>query len=512
MTTMLLALQMKQTGITPAMVAESFELAQLAEASLVGSNIAQMAARFAGKDDDLARLVREQQDLGRKLADAESARVEALSQVAGQRDAAKEAALEKQIESDRAELARRDAEIASRYPEYQELTSRAPVSTTDAQALLGPDEAIVVYMNVKRSAYAWVVRHERVDFVELPTTGPDVRSQVQFVRSKLQPDDAGKLPEITPATSNALYRSIFAPIEASLRGATRVFLVPPVGPLQTIPFAVLGDDQDHWLATRYAFSVLPSVSSLRALRRFGRGERAQVAFVGFGDPLLEGKSGAQRDISTAQVFTERSAEGLADVDSLRKAPRLPETADELRSLSAALGGSSKDLFLGERATETAVKTTDLSRYRLVAFATHGITAGELSGAREPGLVLTPPAKPSQNDDGYLSSSEVADLRLNADWVLLSACNTAAADGSPGAEGLSGLARAFFYSGSRALLVSNWPVASEAAKELVSATVRNFANAPAAGKAEALRLAMVSTMANPKFAHPFFWAPFSEVGD
>jgi len=513
--TTILAQQMKKTGPTPAIAAESFELAQLAEASLVGANIAQMAARFAGKDDELARLVREQQDLGRKLATAEATRVSALSAASAQGDAESEAQLQKDIDTERAELARRDGEIAARFPAYQALTSQKPVSATEAQALLAPNEAMVVYMLVKRQAFAWVVRHDRVDFIELPTNRPDVITQVQFIRSKLQPDDAGKLPEIAPATSNTLYKAIFAPLEPSLAGASKIILVPPQGALQGIPFGVLGDGEGaggHWLAKRYAFEVLPSVSSLRALREFQRGKPASAAFVGFGDPALDGPAEQQRGLSTAQVYTTRGVAGLADVDSLRKAPRLPETADELRSLSSALGGKAKDVYLGERATETVVKSTDLSKFRLVAFATHGVTAGELAGANEPGLVLTPPSTPSAIDDGYLSSGEVADLKLNADWVLLSACNTAAADGAPGAEGLSGLARAFFYSGSRALLVSNWPVASEATRQLVSTTVRNYAHAPKAGKAEALRLAMVSMMDDPQFAHPFYWAPFSVVGD
>jgi CHAT domain-containing protein len=92
-------------------------------------------------------------------------------------------------------------------------------------------------------------------------------------------------------------------------------------------------------------------------------------------------------------------------------------------------------------------------------------AGELSGIAEPGLILSPPARATEADDGYLSASEVAQLKLDADWVLLSACNTAAPDGTPGAEGLSGLAKAFFYAGARSLLVSHWAVVSDATVRL-----------------------------------------------
>ena len=91
---------------------------------------------------------------------------------------------------------------------------------------------------------------------------------------------------------------------------------------------------------------------------------------------------------------------------------------------------------------------DLSDYRVLAFATHGLVSGELSGLGEPALVFTPPETGTEADDGLLTASEIATLKLDADWVILSACNTAAADGTPGAEGLSGMAKAFFYAAGR----------------------------------------------------------------
>jgi CHAT domain-containing protein len=174
--------------------------------------------------------------------------------------------------------------------------------------------------------------------------------------------------------------------------------------------------------------------------------------------------------------------------------------------------------LGEAATETAIKAMSaddrLARARVVHFATHGLIAGEVKGLAEPALVLTPPAEGTdaaalEKDDGLLTASEVAQLKLNADWVILSACNTAAGDGGDG-EALSGLARAFFYAGARALLVSHWPVNSEAAVKL---TTRIFAQKADIGRAEALRQAMLATIAEGgRSAHPSHWAPFVVVGE
>ncbi|MCQ4028476.1 CHAT domain-containing protein, partial [Klebsiella pneumoniae] len=132
----------------------------------------------------------------------------------------------------------------------------------------------------------------------------------------------------------------------------------------------------------------------------------------------------------------RGEGALADPAKLRALPSLPGSKAELEALAA--GYPSGVVRIGAAATETAVKATDaeaLSRARFVVFSTHGLMAG--AAFAEPGLVLTPPETATEIDDGYLTASEAAGLRLNADLVVLSACNTAAPDGRPGAEGLSG---------------------------------------------------------------------------
>ena len=136
-----------------------------------------------------------------------------------------------------------------------------------------------------------------------------------------------------------------------------------------------------------------------------------------------------------------------------------------------------------------MKRAPLADYRIVYFATHGLVAGDVKGLAEPSLALSIPEQPSELDDGLLTASEVAQLKLNADWVVLSACNTIAGD-KPGAEALSGLARSFFYAGARALLVSHWAVDSEAATRLTTSTFDRLKSDPKIGRAEALRQAML----------------------
>ena len=209
--------------------------------------------------------------------------------------------------------------------------------------------------------------------------------------------------------------------------------------------------------------------------------------------------------------------GLADVEFLRGQAPLPETADELCAVARDLHADVGELRLGERATEREVKrlseTGQLAQYRIVHFATHGALAGQVQGNAEPGLLLTPPATASEEDDGYLTASEIAGLKLDADWVILSACNTAAG-GAQGAEALSGLARAFIYAQARALLVSHWEVDSAATVKLITGAMSRLAANKSMGRAEAMRQSMLALIdkGEPREAHPAFWAPFVTVGE
>jgi len=253
------------------------------------------------------------------------------------------------------------------------------------------------------------------------------------------------------------------------------------------------------------------VSSLRALRQFANADHASAAFLGIGDPVLTGSSALASAVTLVSLF--RGA--TADVEKVRQLPPLPETADELRAIAKTLGASDADLLLGERASEPVLRQMPLDHYKIIEFATHGLMSGELKGLAEPALVLTPPSQATLDDDGLLTASKIATLKLNADWVVLSACNTAAGDGTPDAGGLSGLAKAFFYAGARSLLVSHWPVQSDAAVKLTTDAFAELSEDPTIGRAEALRrsmMAMLDPANSPKFAHPLYWAPFVLAGE
>jgi CHAT domain-containing protein len=274
-----------------------------------------------------------------------------------------------------------------------------------------------------------------------------------------------------------------------------------------------------WLVKRHAINVLPSVASLKALRQFAAREPAAKPLIGYGDPVFRPhEPGSQRGAAGPADTTPRASGGSwrgAGVDQARlmaALPALPDTAAELRTIAGKVGES--DLHLGAAASETNVKRARLADYRIVYFATHGLVAGDVEELGEPALVLSLPKEPSEHDDGLLTAGEVAQLKLNADWVVLSACNTAAGD-RIGGEALSGLARAFFYAGARTLLVSHWTVDSQAAARLTTATFDVMASQPGIGRAEALRRAMLAYLgdpSDPQNAYPAYWAPFALVGE
>ena len=274
--------------------------------------------------------------------------------------------------------------------------------------------------------------------------------------------------------------------------------------------------------------MLPSVPSLLVLRKQAKAASAAEPFVGYGDPKLDGNpecgesqppkacpgegaaagsAPAKRGWS-ARGFASYFRGGRGDVGTLRKLCPLPEAALELGCVANSLNARPGSVLTRKAATETAVKHAALDRYRVLHFATHGLLAGQAalvgSSAAEPALVLTPPETASDEDDGLLTASEITQLKLNADWVVLSACNTAG-DEKSGAEALSGLARAFFYAGARSLLVSHWEVDSYAATMLTTTAFKELSVTPDIGPAKALQRSQAALMDDaerPWNAHPF----------
>ena len=425
------------------------------------------------------------------------------------------------------------AEIVRGFPQYLALSEPKPLTIAEVQALLGPEEALIAYLAGASQSFAWVITRERADWALIEVSAEELARTVGRLRAALdpgaEPDSPGPIGTQAPfdhALAHQLYRQVLAPVAPAIAGKSHLIVVP-AGPLARLPFQVLvtappaeartPEERNRsaaWLVKSTALSVLPSVPALHALRRLAPQGAGSKPFLGVGDPVLQGLPGEQR---SAKRNTRNPARfyrnGLADLRAVRELEPLPDTADEIRTIAGVLGASSDDVLLRQQASEARIKARDLSAFRVLHFATHGLVAGDLSGVDEPALVLTPPDRPTEVDDGLLTASEIAALRLNADWVVLSACNTAAAAGDSdgqGADALSGLARAFFYAGARTLLVSHWAVYSAAATELTTQTFKALSANAGMGRAQAFRQSMLALIAQGR--PPSYWAPFVIVGE
>ncbi len=539
-------------------VAESFRIADLARGSSVQAAIAASAARAQLPNAALAELVRRDQD-GQNQALALDKILARLATVPeAQRLNKVIADMRTEVERLRAEHITLQADIRQRFPEYGELIDPKPATLAAVGKALAPGEALVSIYLGETQSYVWTVgTQDKTSFRVVPMSRAAVADEVAQLRlSMVFKDDEDQPPVFDIARASKLYQAFLAP-DAGLWQDAKVLSVIPHGALGQIPFALLPtgavpvakegqalDKAIPWLIRKVAIAQLPSANAFLALRRSQVSRTERGSFIGFGDPIfvanagLTTKRGRARNLQIGKeadtvmeqlsqpksgspsVSTKTPATAsLRLTNAFQHLPALPDTGEELLEIAAALKADvGRDVYVGRRATETQVKQTNLEQRRVVAFATHGIASGELTGLDQPALALSNPALTGEADtDGFLTMDEVLGLKLDADWVVLSACNTASSDGKA-SEAVSGLGRAFFFAGARSLLVTNWAVETTSARLLTTSLFRREVENPALTRAEALRQAMLDVMNSGdekiglSYAHPAFWAPFSLVGD
>jgi CHAT domain-containing protein len=514
------------------LASEAFLAVQSAQSTAAANALSQMAVRFAAGTGPLADLVRLRQDLGARWHATDHFLLEALSATGERRSDAAIKAARAELSSIESQIEDADAKLAKEFPDYAALANPKPLSVAETQALLAPDEALIAYLIGDKTSYVFAVTREGVSWKELSIGADELTKTVGAIRLGL---DIGAIQQkkadpVKLDALYALYQTILKPVDDFIRTKPKLIVVPD-GALTSLPFHLLVTEppkprnyrEASYLLRRHAITVSPSVSSLKVLRQVANVVPGAKPMTGFGDPLLDQKQpgdarGMPATRSSAPAlrgFSSYFRGSAPDIDALRTGlSPLPTTADELNAVAAALGVPKSEIKLREQATEHAVKSASLADYRIVYFATHGLIAGEVNGLAEPALVLTIPQRPTEEDDGLLTASEVAGLKLNADWVVLSACNTAAGD-RPGAEALSGLARAFFYAGARALLVSHWQVDDKATARIAIDLFTRLSKDPSLSRAEALRqsmLMLIDDPSDPQEAFPAFWAPFVVVGE
>jgi CHAT domain-containing protein len=452
------------------------------------------------------------------------------------------------------------ADIRRRFPQYDELVSPRPVSLANARRVLKPNEALLSIYVTPGGSYVWATGPQGdLRFHFSPKKPEWVADQVKRLRDSVDLTTGISLDRLRfdLEAGQSLYQELLAPVESAWSQADTLLVVANES-LGQIPFSLLPTGapegqaapglpmsqyrQVPWLARKVAVAYLPSVSALVTLRSLPAAPSRRDAFLGFGDPDFGaqteggGTRGAQRVASATRNLKIKRTPGWdenqtsADVPVAPPPPvpetptltALPDTREEITAIATALQADpQRDAFFGPQANRQNVLASDLKRRRIVAFATHGLVAGDLPGLDQPALALSP-AQGRPITDGLLKLEDILKLSLDADLVVLSACNTAAADGT-GAEAVSGLGRGFFYAGARSVLATHWPVETVSARELVTHLFERYAKDAQLTRAQALRRAMLDLIdsdvarddqgrAVMAYSHPAFWAPYALYGD
>jgi len=531
-------------------IKESFQMADLARGSGVQRALTASAARANITDSQLANLARKEQDLQQRINTLTELLTGLLSAPPEQQLPVAQGKIRADIVTFKSERDSLRKEIARKFPDYAELVSPQPASIDRVQKMLRPEEVLISWYFVDKVAYVWAIPKDTPPkFAQLNIGREQMAKTVTDLRKALDPgvSTIDEIPAYDVPLAFKLYEQILAPV-ASVFQNKKIMLTVPHAELGQLPLSLLVTKPTiqptkggavpfasyksvPWLTREIAVSQLPSVTSLTSLRALPAGNSNRKNFIGFGDPYFSAKqeNAAEKQAKTTQLATRgvplnlRSAPKTSGVSSAELAllPRLPDTKNEIEDIAKVVGASNDDIYLNKKASVKQVMSTDLSNRKVVMFATHGLVPGELDGLTQPALALSSPEVTGDKDDGLLTMDKVLTLKLDADWVVLSACNTATGEGA-GSEAVSGLGRAFFYAGARALLVSNWPVDSVASRNMMTDLFTRQQQSQDISKAELLRQAMLNQIDQGgmkegstlkyAYAHPLFWAPFIVVGD
>ena len=542
---------------------ETFGLADAIRGHSVQKDLADSSARMVAKDPALADLARNEQNLAKQIGAQLGTLNNMLALPSDQRDEQTVRAITGAIDKLRADRKTAQLEIKRRFPSYADLIDPKPPSVDEIKNALRPGEALLSYYFGQNASFVWAVPKDGdVAFATVPATALELDAKVRQLRQALEPQVAmvSEIPAFDVALGYELYSLLLKPVEPAWQPAKSLIVVTN-GALGDLPLSVLPTAPAQvdvatkplfsayrnvaWLARSHAVTVVPSASAIVTLRKLPRGSPARDKLIGFGDPYFNAEQAAEAESEQSAPMQVASATGSGDVANVTRGiplrlrasphtedadaatlamlPRLPDTRYELISVATALDADpAKALYLGKAANEQNVETLDLAHYRIVAFSTHGLVPGDLDGLTQPALALTAPDIAGVKGDGLLTMEKILALKLDADWVVLSACNTAAGAGA-GAEAASGLGSAFFYAGTRALLVTNWSVHSASARELITDLFRRQRADAALTRGEALRQAMMALLDGAgavdgsgrtiySYAHPLFWAPYSVIGD
>jgi len=495
---------------------EMFEAAQLAQGGVTSQQIAQATARLSenARDPKVAAAIRAREDIRARLADLYRERDQLEPSTAGGNSPSTSPELDARIAKAQEEAAEAESTLQAASPNYGQLVQQvAPAA--DVLAALAPGEAFVSLTLSDTGGWAFALRDGKVQAAPIPGGLPEIGNQVRRVRASIE-NTTGTPPPFDIEAAQAIYRATLAGLESTLQGADAMVIVP-AGPLLSLPFELLltgPATQDElanapWLLRRASIAHVPAAANFVSLRKVAGNSRAARPWFGFGE---------FRPVTLAQATRTFGRECADSARLYAGLPPLPFARAELDASRRLLGAEPSETLLGPAFTVPGVKRASLKDFRILHFATHALLPAELRCQAEPAIVTSAPAGAADAAGSLLTASAILELDLDADTVILSACNSGGPGGTTAGESLSGLARSFFYAGARSLLVTHWSVNDQIAAYLVADSLRRLGATPALGITGAMRAAQLGMLDEAgkglvgEVAHPFYWAPFAVIGE
>ncbi|HET6979817.1 MAG TPA: CHAT domain-containing protein [Pyrinomonadaceae bacterium] len=393
-------------------------------------------------------------------------------------------------------------------PERRMIFAKPPSLKKLQSSVLADNESLLEFYLGEDRSFAWLISRDAVDFELLPGRKVIEEKVRQYVSElSVAPPNLYLQAKVTKqrVMADELFTLLFGKLANKLRPGSKLIVIPD-GLLNQVPYESLVHN-DRYLIEDHQISYLPSASLIQLLRepsvKSDSNQKDQLDLLAFGDPVFpqQSKTSLTRKAATTPTAVNWQAWDL----DMPKLSRLPRTKDEVEYIASLIPKERMRLYLGKDSTEKAFKQEPLNRYKWIHLATHS-----LIDDRNPGRSAVVLGLDGNNDeDGFLRATEIADLDLNSDLVVLSACETGLGQLLSG-EGVIGLSRSFFIAGARSVVVSQWAVSDISTAQLMKDFYQQLVNHTA--KPAALREAKLRMVhSNSETRHPYYWAPFIIIG-
>lgn len=524
----------------PELVSDFF----LAGETLMRPGVAQtqavLARELSAGDDEAARLFRQSVTLTREV---EQKRV-AIARLSADDKLPPEgktqlADLQRALKSDEEDQASVQAKLAE-FPRYRAISTKA-LTLDDLKASLKPGEAYLKMSELGGAVYAMLVTRESATAYRAGMSPKQLESEVDALRDTISKTENGQ--QVTYPfdleRAHRLYSGLFGPVSDRLLAARHIIFEPAGAMLRLPPNLLVVDDSSvaryrartaaadadafdyrgtAWLGRDHDISTAVSARAFRDIRA-ARPSSAKLEYLGLGNNAPVGPMMQLTGGTRGGAAGDDCGWGLNVWNN-------PISAAELVAARSVVGANKAQLLTGALFTDTAVMgRKDLSNYRVLHFATHGLVAPPRPQCPSEPALLTSFDEDSKTgtlkSDGLLSFREIFDLKLDADLVILSACDTAAAASKQatretglsagGGFALDGLVRAFVGAGGRSVVASHWPAPDDygATEKLIGSL---FTAPKGTAITDALRQGQVKLMDEAATSHPYYWAGFAVIGD